>query len=69
MLGRGAGILLLSELAEDSPEKLTSNYVISPSSGRLCVLLSHFSCVQPFVTPWTVAHQAPLSMGFSRREY
>ena len=20
-------------------------------------------------TPWTVAHQAPLSMGFSRREY
>ena len=28
--------------------------------------LSH---VQLFVTPWTVAHQAPLSMGFSRREY
>ena len=22
-----------------------------------------------FVTPWTVAHQAPLSMGFPRREY
>ena len=22
-----------------------------------------------FVTPWTVAHQAPLSMGFSREEY
>ena len=22
-----------------------------------------------FVTPWTVAHQAPLSMGFSRHEY
>ena len=29
-------------------------------------LLSH---VQFFATPWTVAHQAPLSMGFSRREY
>ena len=28
--------------------------------------LSH---VQLFVTPWTVAHQAPLSMGFSRQEY
>ena len=27
------------------------------------------SCVQLFVTPWTVAHQAPLSMGFSRHEY
>ena len=22
-----------------------------------------------FVTPWTVAHQAPVSMGFPRREY
>ena len=27
------------------------------------------SCVQFFATPWTVAHQAPLSMGFSRQEY
>ena len=34
----------------------------------LCVL-SHFSCVRLFVTLWTVAHQAPLSMGFSRQEY
>ena len=33
-----------------------------------CVL-SHFSCVQLFVTPWTVAYQAPLSMGFSRQEH
>ena len=22
-----------------------------------------------YVTPWTVAHQAPLSMGFPRQEY
>ena len=28
-----------------------------------------FSRVQLFVTPWTVARQAPLSMGFSRQEY
>ena len=34
----------------------------------VCVL-SHFSFVQLFVTLWTVAHQAPLSMGFSRKEY
>ena len=27
------------------------------------------SCVQLFATPWTVAHQAPPSMGFSRQEY
>ena len=32
-------------------------------------MLSHFSCVQFFATLWTVAHQAPLSMGFSRQEY
>ena len=31
--------------------------------------LSYFSCVWLFVIPWTVAHQAPLSMGFSRQEY
>ena len=27
------------------------------------------SCVQLFATPWTAAHQAPPSMGFSRQEY
>ena len=27
------------------------------------------SCVQLFATPWTVAYQAPLSVGFSRQEY
>ena len=33
-----------------------------------CVL-SHFSHVQLFVTPWTLVHQAPLSMRFFRQEY
>ena len=33
------------------------------------VLACAFSCVRLFVTPWTVARQAPLSMGFSRQEY
>ena len=32
-------------------------------------MLSCFSRVRLFVTPWTVAYQAPLSMGFSRQEY
>ena len=31
--------------------------------------LKSLSHVQLFATPWTVAHQAPLSMGFSRQEY
>ena len=32
-------------------------------------LLNSFGRVQLFLTPWTVALQAPLSMGFSRQEY
>ena len=34
----------------------------------MCVLRC-FRHVQLFVTLWTVAHHAPLSMGFSRQEY
>ena len=34
----------------------------------LC-LLSPFSCVPLLATLWTIACQAPLSMGFSRQEY
>ena len=34
-----------------------------------CAVLSRFSYVRLLVTPWTVAHQAPLSMEFSRQEY
>ena len=33
---------------------------ISLKVTQLCLTLA---------TPWTVAHQAPLSMGFSRQEY
>ena len=32
-------------------------------------MLSHFSHVQLFVTLWTVACQAPLSMGILQQEY
>ena len=43
----------------------------------MCLLFPYVMCVcaQPlgnvrlFATPWTLAHQAPLSMGFSRQEY
>ena len=33
------------------------------------VKVKSLSGVRLFVTPWTAAHQAPLSMGFSRQEY
>ena len=32
-------------------------------------MLRHFSQVRLFATPWTIACQAPLSMGFFRQEY
>ena len=43
--------------------------------GEVKGLYSAFACVQflsqfrIFVTPWTVARQAPLSMGFSRQKH
>ena len=41
-------------------------YYIKP---LLLLLLSRFSCVRLCVTPWTAAHQAPLSLGFSRQQH
>ena len=35
----------------------------------MCMHAQSLSCVWLFETPWTVAHQAPLSMEFSRQEY
>ena len=38
-------------------------------SHVVCVCAQLLSGVWLFTTPWTVAHQAPLSMGFPRQEY
>jgi len=41
-----------------------------PCAAMLCyAMLSHFSRVRLCATPWTAAHQAPLSLGFSRQEH
>ena len=45
----------------------TSIYGLSPVDATVCKL-SRFRHVQLFVTPWTIACQAPLSMRFSRQE-
>ena len=40
--------------------------------GELSYSILFFSCKvvsDSFITPWTVAHQAPLSMGFPRQEF
>ena len=35
----------------------------------VCAVFSYSVRSDSFLTPWTVAHQAPLSMGFRRQEY
>ena len=49
---------------------LTSRLISIIFLNSVCVcILSHFSHVWLFVTLWTIAHQVPLFMGFSRQEY
>ena len=49
-------------------------YCVPPFPGKeikplfMRLLLSHFSRVRLFATPWTAAYQAPPSTGFSRQE-
>ena len=45
------------------------NNIPRNSFGTLCYVLCCFSHVQLFETPWTVACQVPLPMGFSRQEF
>ena len=42
---------------------------LSVKLKTLCVRAQLFNHVQLFATPWTLAHQIPLSMGFPRQEY
>ena len=39
------------------------------NAGKWKVKVKILSCVWLLVTPWTAAHEAPPSMGFSRQEY
>ena len=50
-------------------DALYSTEVELETLGLLACVLSRFSLVQLSTTLWTIAHQAPLSMGFSRQEY
>ena len=43
------------------------HYIFNPKT--ISEELKSLSHVRLFVTPWTVAYEAPLSMGFSRQEY
>ena len=65
--GRAPGIDVRSGIISTQPTRVEDDEnKIAPSYSMRARLLQ--SCPTLF-TPWTVAHQAPLSMGFSRHEY
>ena len=56
------GIAKLKKISQKNTPKTTMLLL-------LLLLLSRFSRVRLCVTPQTAAHQAPLSLGFSRQEH
>jgi len=68
---------LPDDLSLASDKQLTDSYKrgqLDASKSPEKLILPHLVERQPlshvfFETPWTVASQAPLSMGFSRQEY
>ena len=59
-----------SNLIGNFGQKLTKSFLFCTRLLLpLLLLLSHFSRVQLCAIPWTTAHQAPQSMGFSRQEH
>ena len=70
---------VISECSNVPVSFLDNNPTLSPNLSILdslphnflnCMcIVSCFSCVRLFATPWTAAHQAPLSIGFSRQKY
>ena len=61
---------LVPRLTRIFPLFLPEVWVVNPRCSNICLVkVKSLSRVWLFVIPWTVAYQAPLSMGFSRHEY
>ena len=60
--------LALPKEVYSMPSQFNSHLRMIPKSVSVC-MLSRFSRVWLFETLWTVAHQVPVSLGFSRQEY
>ena len=62
-----------TQLSDSTATTYNSNFMLFTSEHvdlySLKVKVKLLSRVQLFATPWTVAYQAPPSMGFSRQEY
>ena len=65
MLSHLSCIWLFAMLWTDQPDF----YVLGIFQARILDSETSCSVVSDSATPWTVAYQAPLSMGFSRQEY
>ena len=50
-------------------ESAQSHTISKWYGSKVKVKVKSLSRVRLFATPWTVAYQAPLSMGFSRHRY
>ena len=58
-----------NEYTQHSYTKINLTVTMLNDPESCACVLSRLSPVQLFQTLWTVAHQAPLSTGFSRQEY
>ena len=69
----GSPALQADSLPSEPPGKpIKSSEKVLPTTSSMSDVVSELkslSRVQLFGTPWTVAYQAPPSMGFSRQEY
>ena len=61
-------IVLYGHPQEDAPSGTEASLLLLDMVRRVC-MVQLLSCVLHFCNPWTVAHQAPLSMGFPRQEH
>ena len=60
---------MVSELLTLALIQIISALAVHGGSYKLILLISRQVVSDSFVTPWTAACQAPLSMGFPRKEY
>ena len=65
---RPLAFLIFSKVKQ-LPNILGQRIVHEYETIYVMLLLSHFSHVWLYVTPWTAAYQAPPSLGFSRQEH
>ena len=76
--------IILSGRSQSPKYMHVSIHIYIFHKGKICIYIYVYTCMYAYmllllfshevvsnfsVTPWTVVHQAPLSMGFSRQEY